>query len=82
MSHLQVFKDTFETMMLITLKGNVRRDERMNFVIRERIAQKEIGWIYDASYDVEDKTYIVFNKAENLASGYYRSGNSHYPIYC
>lgn len=73
MAHVQIFRDSFEKMLLVTIKGNIDRGQRMNAVISERILHEADNWKYAASYDERDKTYIVFTKQED---------SKQLPVYC
>lgn len=75
MSHTTIYRDNFENMLLVTITGNMRRDTRNNAIISERILHENQQWEYSASYDVAEKTYVVFVKPERIDSG-------RLPIYC
>ncbi len=75
MSHTTIFRDNFETMLLVTIAGNIGRIARNNAIISERILHENQQWEYSASYDVEEKTYVVFVKPDRQNSG-------KLPIYC
>lgn len=72
--YIQIFRDDFETMLLITIKGYSYNYQRQAIINDERIACADDGWNYSACYEEKNKTYLVFTKEERISK--------QLPVYC
>ena len=63
MSHILIFRDNFENMLLVTITGYSWNYQRQAVINEERIAHSSKGWDYAACYETDNnKTYLVFTK--------------------